>query len=260
VLLNSQSNLLVRKKTYQVNTPTLSEPWRYSIPERAIGRAIKSVRYTGMQNPLVYDTSENVSDYVQGQPSKVVIEDDSFLLSPYPTIGSLTVEYFVGVSKMVEVSTCARVTAFDLVAKTITVDTVQGSFLTGTYLDIVNKNSGNNFVNIDANILNVDTVNKILTLDSLSDRVKVGDYVSLSEMTCVLPLPVETFPFIVKAVCAKILLSQGDVEAYQMFKGEVEQARKLMLSAFFPRLLSSTPRVAAGPFSSFSNFNNLRTR
>ena len=248
-------NLNVELFIVSDDVPVISGQKKYLIPNRAISRSLRSVRWNegrflGYANP----EDSFMHNNVVGEPQVVSFIGDYFLPQPIPSTGTLNIAYACLVSKLVKESNCIKVSTFNLNNNIIQAVSIPSSFEVGTICDLVSQDG--RIIARDISITDITSPN--ITVSALSNEIKAGDFLCVAQESCILTLPLEVIPAIVKKVCCKILSSQTDSEAFGICNAEFNQIWTMCKTAMSPKLVNQTPKIKPSPFLRSQKVRNWR--
>jgi len=136
----------------------------------------------------------------------------------------------------------------------LSVDAVPANWGAGTVIDIVKakphfeyKNLSLTIVNISGTMIEVDT--------TPSDKISVGDWVSIEDTSPAPQIPLEWFQYLAECVVTQVFLSQGDKEAADAAEKKCEKLKKAALSLMAPRVQGEAKRTVP-PKNRGSIFNS----
>lgn len=227
----------------------------YAIPTRAIAGKLRDVQVISSTDPDSITPLErlDITDLFSSTSSsyRVLIKKSGFYLkadnvvmypTPTTTQNIINLEHYRRPNTCVDPSTCAVITAINLVANTITVSSLPSNITTATPVDLVKVNSGFGCTAIDQVITNI--AGNILTFSApLLSSVSVGDYVCQATQTCVVQVPQELLPLLSQYVVVRVLSAQGDLQAYQQAITELGSIEKNALMMITPRVDGKPKRV-----------------
>jgi len=216
-----REDLFLKSKTI----PVVSSKYRYTMPERAIGNAVKSVVVTTSDNnayelPRV-DVSKTINGgFITGRADSFYIEDSYIALSPVPSSSTnLEVWYYSRPNLLVPTSECAAITAIDTNTPgtvIFSVDTNLSDLAIGDKIDILSAISPFILWAEDAVITNISSTEVEVATTSIDDEsgalnMVVGDYICAAK-TCNIPMiPEEFHPILAQMVSARLLEGLGDL-------------------------------------------------
>ena len=205
--------------------PIDADPYPYiRVPDRAVGRSI-----IGVYNPD--------SDFIEN-PTLYYVENDKIYFID-ESITLRRIRYYQRPAKLVEVSSCARITNVvlntDPLLTDITVSSVPISYTDADLYDIVRAKAGFDLLQKDITVTIVGTTITMAT-SSVPSEIQVGDYVCLADTTPVPQIPVEWFTYLANHTAALILDSIGDMEAAAKIEKKLPAMRKGALSLISPRV------------------------
>jgi hypothetical protein len=223
--------------------PLVNNQYRYSIPERAIGDALKEVFYVPdssqprQRQPLVksdvHDSATmnatSTTPFSFHMESNYLVLDNT-PLNP-PTGSALSMLAFMRPSELISTSSCAKITAISVGATqtTLTVDTnLTASLSAGSLVDVISGKLPARFRGFDCAIQSISSTQIVLkTLDidneALSVIAQVNDYVCPAGYTNIPMIPDELCPILSELICARVNKAQGAIQNYQASMAEVKE-------------------------------------
>lgn len=208
-----------------IQIPVVAGKYRYPMPERSIGNAVKSVVIvTGDNNsyelPRI-DVSKSINGgLITGRADSFYIEDSYIALNPTPSTGTtLEVWYYSRPNKLVPTTQCGKVTAISNVSGTVTmtVDTnLVGSLAIGDKVDVISGKSPLILWAEDAVITNITSTTIEVATTSVDDEsgsvnIIVGDYICAAKTSNIPMIPEEFHPILAQMVSARLLEGLGDL-------------------------------------------------
>lgn len=233
----------------------------YPIPYRAIGMALRDVEMVsstdldtrvGLERLNREDLYAGISGNARFLVKKngFYIEGNNLILYPTPQqqIDILRMSYYLRPSQLVPAASCAQVSAINLGAKQLTVSVLPSTITTSTTVDFVKANPGFDCTAIDQTISNIAgtvlTFSAALPVDgSGNSLVSIGDYVCLSNQSCVVQVPVELQPLLFQYVVIRVLAAQGDINNLNAALKELETLEKAAGLLLAPRVSGRVKRV-----------------
>lgn len=224
-----------------VEIPLTANQPRYVIPSRAMGNKIREVQYKDDGGILYEMTRIFIEDlpYFQagaggssyGSIRSFYLEGNEIVLTPNSSgnfVGSLRVSYYTRCSEIVSEDRVARITDINTTTGVVTMDDYPEAFpsVTGTLIDFTSSSSPFMIIGMDLQPTALGTPSApMLTFNpaDLSDRLKVGDIVSLAEETIIPQVPTELRSILVQRMAICCLEALGDAQ------GAATAAAKLAL-------------------------------
>jgi hypothetical protein len=215
----------------------------YGIPTRAIGAKLDGIyavnSTTGQKLNLILVQEEEVSDPTVSPVGEAsfYFKGNSVVVVPLPlgaNFDTLRMSIFIRPSALAATSDCARVTG--IAGAIVTCSSVPTTFTTSTLLDCLNGVPHYDFRAIDQLPTAVTTGTAgTVTFSSLPSGLVIGDWLSLSESSPVVQIPVEFQPVLEQRVANACLRAQG--------MGQQLQAGEAALKAMEETFLLINPRA-----------------
>ena len=218
---------------YSTSTPSLT------IPQRAIGQTLSSVQYI-MQfnirslNPIDPGTISTTQGC--NEPTSFYFQNNSIVFYPPPlaTQGTLRMRYFQRPNRLTMSSNCAQITAFNSGTGVVSCNALS-SWTSSTKFDFIPQYAS------QATPYNLNSSSTLIlpgtsmTFSFTSDQaalVNVGDWISVSEYTCVPEIPFELQSVLIQATCIRGLAALNDQTALPgamtTLEKYIENATKLL--------------------------------
>ena len=215
----------------------------YALPPRASGGALRNVMLAdgaGNYLPVLRVSPEHYRDVTNGRTGGYYFKDDSVVLVPTPSSGTLRLQYFRRPNKLVTVAECAVVASIN-VGRTVitTAGSVPASFVTGVVLDVVDQTPAFRTLGMDLATTGTVSGTTITLSAALPVSVAAGDYVCLAGESPIPQVPVELHPLLAQRVVVKSLEALGD-QKMVVADGICERMRKTAISLLSPRSQGST--------------------
>ncbi len=226
----------------EYTTPIVASQTEYSIPYRAIGRAIRDL--------LIQDSSGNQQSSPYIQPEDVHLYKDTALdyghyfrgdkirLVPdipdnYSSGESLVMPYKIRPSRLTELTNAAKVSSVS--SPDVTVEDV-GLITTGSVIDFIEGKSGRSLLAIDKSVTNVSGTIITFASADIPSQLTTGDYISLAETSPVVNMiPDEFRPYIEKVAARLVLLAIDDEVGMQKLEKLMGEEKKNLAMLIEPR-------------------------
>lgn len=232
----------------------------YVIPSDCIAGALENIEViqdSGIIPVALIEESEQFSTTAPTTTSYGAFLKGNFVqILPIPTVGSVRVWFSKRPSKLVPITSCARITA--IAGAVITVSALPTTFLAGISIDALGDQP-------PFNILSTETILSVagtdVTLSNPVNDLTVGDWLALEKQTPVPQIPVEFRPLLEQRVVVKIYELQGFREKMQMAQKKLEELEKATFLLITPRVKAKTKVIhpvnggfLSGGRSRMSNF------
>jgi hypothetical protein len=214
----------------------------YPIPSRAVGNALRDVRYREGSDefvPLGRLEPERLHSYQGSGVSGYYLEGDRVVLHPSPTTSAtLRLSYVARPSRVVETTAVSEITAINGARTGITVSaTIPATYTAGAALDAVRGSPGFATLQTDNAISSAAGTGITLTT-ALPTAVSVGDYLCLAGESPIPQCPVECHPLLAHRTTARVLEALGDPKA-QVAEATCEKMSKSIATVLSPRVKGS---------------------
>lgn len=183
------------------------------------------------------------------------IRDNTFHVLPAQFSGVLRVTYERRRSKLVPVTSCAQVSS--IAGQVVTVSSVPSAWVVGDTLDLQTATPQFDLVG-EAEITDITGTN--ITVDGTLDDLSAGDYLCLSDQTCVPQIPVEFRPLLAQRVVCKIYELQGYLDKLKAAQAKLAEMESAITGLVTPRT-QAAPKIVnpswggRRPGNSWSRFN-----
>ncbi len=204
---------------------------QFSIPSQAIGGALDAVQIFIDPSIIPVNRLEHAEQFSSVAPATTTygyfIAGNTVNIMPNPTFGVVRLWFMRRPNALVTTSSAGLITAIS--GNDITVSSLPSSFLNGTSVNLC-QDQPNFDVLTETSITNI--VGTVVTLDSISSDLALGDWLCLADQTPVPQIPVEFRPLLEQRVVVKIYELQGYLEkmkaAGEMLKRMEEDCFKLI--------------------------------
>lgn len=211
----------------------------YRVPARAIGGKLRDVAIVdsagSIQRHLTRIDTADLSRYAgmsSGVPESFTVEAGSVVLYPPPATAGLylRMRFYARPARLVAVSACRAVSAVTNPGGSGGIQLDWASALNPvTSLDVIAANTPGEYLALSANALDSDPTFVELAQADCSPNVAVGDYICLSDSSCVLQVPDELQGFLAQRTLSRVLQSIGDLEGMRAAEADAEEMRKAAL-------------------------------
>ncbi len=234
-VLNEQIDTILLPKLMSINEEHLvnsvlvdanASDGRYEIPYRAVGNKLRELAFVdGAGN--TYEMSrvslEELSDYRNGaglnshnlfyvEGNEIVIVNAVTNQYPY-----LKMSFYIRPNSLVKDDLVPAITSIDTVNGLLTLSFFPEAFSDALLFDFIGAKTPNKILSYDKNKVSVNRSAKtiIFAADDIPSKLKIGDYVTVSEETVVPNIPTEYHPVLAQAAAVYILEALGDTEGLQ---------------------------------------------
>lgn len=216
----------------------------YSIPYRAIGRALRELKIT--------DDNHNVRNV-----ALVALEDEHLYQQSATTVGfnflsdkihlipdvpanvtpdqTLLLWYRLPPSTLVQTALAALVTA--VADPNVTVSAVPATFLSGVEVDFIQGKSGSSIYAIDKAITNISGTTLTFAANTVPSDLAVGDYISLAGTSPVINfIPNECYSLIESQTAYRVLTAVGDFDGAKILAQDITIEERNAKQLLEPRI------------------------
>jgi hypothetical protein len=253
-LLSAREDFFLWRKT----TPLVANKQLYTMPNAAIGNAIKALFFVdsnGNQRPLTRKDIDELGDWSNqtGDAQHFYFEGDQVGLFPYPSdaTSSLLFVYPRKPNELTDTASCAKITAVSSLAgtTTFTVDTdLTASLSVGDTVDFL-RGSSPYLLWADAVSITAITTTTIAVATTSVDDVDgsvepaSGDYICPAGYANIPMIPEEFQMVLAQMGAVRLLASLGAIEKWQTAKAELQELRKEALKLVKNRAESAPDKI-----------------
>lgn len=221
------------------------------IPERAVGRTARDIRYFTSSSEeyslprIQLEDTYYYTNFQSGNPTAFYIMGDDIILLPRASApGTCVLYYDFKPSDIVKMTRVARITAVGV--DTVTVAAVPSNITIGSLSDITRQTPAYKVTYYDRTITNI--AGNVITLDGFSiaspiTDVSVGDYISLAGETGLVQLPDEAQQVLIQAVAVRVLEALNLDSQLQIAKAIYDKKIRLMRDLMTPRVDGAVKKV-----------------
>lgn len=227
-----------------VDVPLVASQSIYSIPYRAVGRALRELKMQDSNNnirnvaliqledaQLFTQSSLTLGFYFYGDKIHLVPDVPSSLTQDQ----TLKLWYRLPPSNLIEVSDAALVTGVS--GDDVTVSVVPDAIVNGAVIDFIQGRSGSTIYEIDQTITNVNGTTISFGAGVVPDDLTAGDYISIAQTSPVINfIPNECYSLIESLTAYRVLTSIGDFEGANVLKEDISSEEKNVKMLLEPRI------------------------
>lgn len=217
----------------------------YRLPDRALGQKLREVKLKldGQYTDLPQTSVENVATTDSGTPSSFWLESNFINLYRKPAIteGQLDLSYYLQCSRPVVSSAVAQITGIDTITGEITAGCPSTWSTTDTFDLTSRKNSGENLA-MDLVASAVTTSSITFSVSDLPSTLAVGDYVSLSNETFILPIPDAAHSLLIALTASELLYAMGSLQEAAAMDGKCDRLRASLVPLLKGRVTGAPKR------------------
>ena len=253
MLLRVQEEFFVRRVTQALTAGV----GMYPIPRRSIGSRVRDVRYSaaGVLSPVPRLRPEQVSDFLTqatGRPYGFYLDAANICLLPAPnTADSLLIAIYVRPGRLTTSTTASRqLTNVQVDTPTtgrtkLTWATIYSTYASGS-IDVISALPPFEHKALDIAAANITTTTLDVATSDLIATPSIGDWVTLSDTSPVMQVPVEAHPLLVQRTAQYVMRGLGYLEEAAALKSEADQMEQDVISVLTPRSDGSPRRVTGG--------------
>jgi hypothetical protein len=213
---------------------------RVAIPKRAIASTFRSIWYVSggeIQHELDRGDDSDFSRYAgqTGTPERFVLVGDEVYLLPRPadSNGSIRFFYYARPNKLIETSSCAKITGITTVGDTTTLDVdtdLTESLEVGDEIDFLASTSPFMLWAEEVEVLAISSTQIQVAKADIVDEVstvepRVDDYICPTGYSNIPMVPIEFHPVLAQMVAARMLAALGMNDKLALAKGELKELR-----------------------------------
>ncbi len=227
-----------------VDIPLVESQSIYSIPYRAVGRALRELKMQDSNTNVRNIALIQLEDAQLFSQSSLTLgfyfyRDKIHLVPDVPS--SLTLDqtlkvwYRLPPSRLVEVSDAALVTGVS--GDDVTVSVVPDVITNGAVIDFIQGRSGSSIYEIDQTITNVNGLTISFGSGVVPDELTAGDYISIAETSPVINfIPNECYSLIESLTADRVLKAIGDFEGSKELREDISNEQRDVKMLLEPRI------------------------
>ena len=244
---------------YKTEIPLVASQSEYSIPYRALGRALRELK--------MRDTSGNISNmplinledtqlYFNSAFTGLTcgfhfLSDKIHIVPDVPaTLVSnlfMQVWYRLPPSKLIEVTSAATVASVS--SPNVVVTSVPSGITVGSQVDFIQGKSGNSIYSMDITVQNISGTTITFNVGEVPTDLVAGDYIAPAGYSPVVNfVPNEVYSYLETLTCHRALVAQSDYEGADRLEKRMEREEKQMKMILEPRI-DGEPTVIINPYS-----------
>ncbi len=226
------------------DTPLVAGQSLYSIPYRAVGRALRELKMqdsnTNIRNialialedaQLFTQSTLTLGFYFLGDKIKLVPDVPSSISVDQ----TLKMWYRLAPSNLVTVSSAALVGSVS--GDDVVCVNVPSTLMNGVSVDFIQGRSGNTIYSTDKNIINVNGTTLTFSPGDVPTDLVAGDYISLSQTSPVINfIPNECYSYIESQTAYRTLTAIGDFDGANILQADISVEEKNIKMLLEPRI------------------------
>ncbi len=239
--------LSTREEWYVTSSSTTidSTVFEVDIPSRAIGGSLRNVQFSRGDDVLHQIPRLDLEDQIytnqgNGGLRGFFLEGNQIKLLGNET-GSLIQHFHARPGRLIPTTDVPRVISVDLATKTLSLS-LSPDWAVGSSIDVIKSKPHFEYRNISLTIEAING-NLITTVEDLSSKIVVNDWVSAEDTSPAPQIPIEWFPFLAEAVAVQIFLSQGDTESAKSAESKMQKLKTAALKLMTPRVEGEPRRL-----------------
>ncbi len=243
--------LLLRSREYYLaydDDRAINSTGVYVISPRAIGsKLINAALLDGTTiQELTWITEDELYRLDQaprGIPG-IYIKRNSVILVPATEHGFSQIRLTMSIrpGNLVATTSAAQITSINTGTNTLTFTTIPSSFVTSLTYDIIQNQPHFDHISIDQVASSITSTTMVFS--SLSSRIAVGDWVSISQTSPVIQVPADLQPLLEQKVSASILRFQGDKDSAAAAEAEVKRMQDDTMALYVPRVDKAGKKIS----------------
>ncbi len=238
LVLSTREEFYVTYKDYAVAGQ--ASP-KVDIPDRAIGLAVREVSQvaSGQEANLVrFDIEDLPSINNAGVASGFYLQGNQICVLG-SIAGNLRVYFHVRPGALIKTTGASKVTSIS--GNTVTVSALQNGWSNGASVDFIRALPG--FDTLSLSTITSTPSGTSFSVDTVSDRLAVGDWVCTDNTSPVPQIPVEFFSYLAQLTAVQVLDALGDTEAKNSASAKLEKMEANALSLITPRVVGESKKV-----------------
>lgn len=202
----------------------------YDIPYRAIGSKLRDVAWVD-NNGNTYEMTkvpvDFLSDYNNNAGSTAeaqyyyIKNNQIWLINNLATSGSFKFFYYFRPNRLVKDERAGVIKSIDRDNNLIVVDSIPEHFNEGLVVDFIQSRTPHRTLGFDLTVNTVNFSSGEITVNTLPEDLRVGDYIAQAEESPVPQIPSEIHPVLVQRIAFRINESLGDAQASGMSKARL---------------------------------------
>lgn len=261
---------------YNEDVPIVNGEDHYAIPYRAMGSKLRDLMFRDSTNTLREMTRINLEEkaYYQqsgvGNLNKFYLEGNYVVTLPAidntPVDSNLVFSYYLRPNQLVTEDRVCTITAIqagsgaDAGLTLYTVDQIPSNITVNDLVDFLQTNPSHRTLDFDVSVDSIDTVNKIIKLDTdiIPDGVVVGDVIALAG-ECIIPqCPSELHVVLAQRVAMRLVEALGDQAGLQAGNQKLAEMEN-KLQTYLDNRVEGAPQKIHNRFSPLI-YNKVRRR
>lgn len=236
---------------YDVLIPLVAGVSEYSIPYRALGRALRELKMVSLdpndttqtnntrnlvqvalEDAQVYEASALTAGFYFKSDKIRLVPNVPSSIDPYQALQAF---YRLPPNDLVYTSQAAEVASVS--GNDVTVLSVPSTFVVGENVDFIQGVSGNSILAMDKAITNIAGTTISFGSSSVPSDLVAGDWISLAGTSPVINFcPNEAYPYFESCVAHRLAQIMGDFEGMAQLKDDISEDKKNLLSILEPRI------------------------
>ncbi len=247
--------VLAARQNYYLTTSLVAvtaELDTYDIPYRAVGRALRDVKYSldgtalrSQMKDLQQFEVEDLQNYADtGTPEGFYFQGDKLVLVPEPVSSSEGILYFydLKVAKLVASSACVLVGGTAATTVTAT-GSVPSTFAADVEVDFLEARSGHSTRAMDVTLSGVAGTTLTFATGVIPTDLVVGDYLALAGQSPVIQAPDEVFPLLETSVSGMVLDAISDFEGKAALEKDMARQDVNLRGILEPRVRGEPKKI-----------------
>ena len=238
--------------TYPIDRTLVSGTANYLIPTRAMGDGLRGLFWVtdagDVVKIVVIDLENqdglNEATLLNGNDFAAYKQGSEVIIKPTPSPAAGSLRFFISIrpGKLVQTTAAGQVTAFNTVAKTVTVGTIPSSWASGNTLDFIQADPHYRYLDVDRSDTAISGTTITFTND-LPTSLAIGDWVALQGESPIPQIPHELMPLLSQWTMKKCLEAIGDRSGAEYAAGELKELQTDAMKLIQPRIKSEAKKV-----------------
>jgi hypothetical protein len=244
-ILASRQDFLMGEPT---TTATVADQAAYSIPVRAVGRAIREVKLLdGSDNARNLSLIQLEDEHLfadTGAPTGFYFRGDKLILVPAPDSDDYSIKMWYPIQPSNLVESTAVATVVSTTTTVVTVNSTPSGITSGSVVDFIQGVSGNSLLATDKTVASTTTTTITFAANTIPTGLVAGDYIALAQRAPVfVGIPDEAFPWIKLETGAEILYAVGDYDGQAKLLEQANKHKEAFLQLIQPRAVGEPTKI-----------------
>lgn len=243
--------LLLRSREYYLaydDDRAINATGVYILSPRAVGSKLINASLLDGSNiqELTWITEDELfrlDQTLRGVPG-IYLKRNAVILVPPTSHGFSQIRLTMNIrpGNLVSTMSAAQITSINTGTNTLTFSTIPSTFVTSLTYDVIQNEPHFDHISIDQVASSITSTTMVFS--SLSSRIAVGDWVSVSQTSPVVQVPADLQPLLEQKVSSSILRFQGDKESAAAAEAEVKRMEEATMALYVPRVEKAGKKIS----------------